>query len=823
MNNKNIFIKGARVHNLKNIDIKIPRGRLTVITGISGSGKSSLAFDTIYAEGQRRYVESLSNYARQFLAPIQKPDVDFIEGLSPAISIDQKSAIQSPRSTVGTISDIYDYLRLFFARIGHAYCPECGTHLKKTKIKEKNNNGKHNIIKVNYCNKCKIELPELTISSFSFNSPRGACSVCQGLGKRKKIDPELVLPNKRLTLEEGAIRPWSRITSHSSWYQKTLKELSNKYKFRLNTPVGHLPKSVRNLILYGSNDGFFEGVIANLEKKYNDTDSEYIKKEIGKYMMEQICSECLGKRLRKEILFVKIANKNIVDLSSLTISELYKFFEKLPRKISQQEYKITEQIIKDVKERLKFIIDVSLGYLSLDRNAQTLAGGEAQRIRLATQLGSHLTGVLYILDEPSIGLHSRDQEKLINTLFNLRDTGNTVIIVEHDRETILSADYVIDIGPGAGEFGGKIIAEGSPADIKKSVNSLTGKYLTGRKQISIPDIRRKGSGKSLIIKNAEEFNLKNVDVRIPLNTFTCVTGVSGSGKSTLMIDILARALSKKFHRAKTKAGKHKALIGIQYLDKVINIDQSPIGRTPRSNPATYVGIFTSIREIFANLGESKKKRFSASHFSFNMKGGRCEACKGDGVIKYEMHFLPDVYITCDMCHGRRYNKEVLNILYKGKNIADVLEMTINEALGFFQNVPILKTKLEVLSAVGLGYMKLGQSATTLSGGEAQRVKLATELARQDTGKTLYILDEPTTGLHFEDIKKLLGVLQALVDKGNTVLVIEHNLDVIKSADYVIDMGPEGGDAGGKIVAYGTPEKVAKVKKSYTGQYLKKVL
>lgn len=823
MKARDIFIKGARVHNLKNIDVSIPRNKLTVMTGLSGSGKSSLAFDTIYAEGQRRYVESLSSYARQFLSPIQKPDVDYIEGLSPSIAIDQKSVALSPRSTVGTISDIYDYLRLLFARIGQPHCPECQTYLTKSIVKQKNHNGKHNIVNIYRCAKCNFELPEPSIGSFSFNSPKGACTNCHGLGTKKEIDPELVFPNKRLTLSEGAIRPWSRITSHNNWYQKTLNEISAKYSIDLDAPVKNLSKKNIQIILYGTGDGIFEGVIPNLQRRHQETDSEYIKNEIEKYMVEKICQQCGGKRLRKEVLGITILGKNIIDLSELSILKLYDFFVRLEKNVGKREYEISKQIIKDIQKRLKFIIKVSLGYLTLDRSSQTLAGGEAQRIRLATQLGSQLTGVLYILDEPSIGLHPRDQEKLIKTLFDLRDTGNTVIVVEHDEETILRADHIIDIGPGAGEFGGKIIACGTPDEIKRNPKSLTGQYLSGKKRIEIPQNRRIGSGKSIIIKNASEFNLKNIDVKIPLNTLTCVTGVSGSGKSTLMIDILARALSKKFHRAHANPGKHGSILGTQYIDKVINIDQSPIGRTPRSNPATYTGIFTPIREIFALLLESQKKGYSASHFSFNMKGGRCEACKGDGVIKYEMHFLPDVYITCDSCNGRRYNKEVLDILYKNRNIADVLEMTIDEAADFFSDIPNLKNKLKVLSAVGLGYIKLGQAATTLSGGEAQRVKLATELARQDTGKTLYILDEPTTGLHFDDIKKLLIVLQALVDKGNTVLVIEHNLDIIKSADHIIDMGPDGGVNGGQLVAIGTPEQVAKVKKSYTGMYLKEVL
>lgn len=830
MSKNYILVKGARANNLKNIDVKIPRDKFTVITGISGSGKSSLAFDTIYAEGQRRYVESLSNYARQFLSPIQKPDVDHIEGLSPAIAIDQKSAAHSPRSTVGTMSEIYDYFRLLFTRIGQPHCPKCNIALTKQEIIIRNSpdrikKGAAKTISQNvyFCPKCDIKLNELSLSSFSFNSPKGACSTCQGLGKRWVIDPDLVFPNMRLTLAEGAIRPWSRITSHSNWYQKSLKDLSIKFKFSLNTPVGKLSKKIREVILFGTNDGFFEGVIPNLERRYKESDSDYIHSEIEKYMVERICPSCNGQRLRQEILAVRIADKNIVQFSLMTIEKAYHFFDNLKKNISAKNYQITEQIIKEVKKRLEFLTEVGLLYLTLDRSADSLAGGEAQRIRLATQMGSYLTGVIYILDEPSIGLHSRDQAKLIRTLYKLRDLDNTVIVVEHDKETILSADYVIDVGPGAGDFGGKIVAAGTPKDIITNSRSLTGRYLSGKKAIAIPKKRRNGSRKFLTIKGASEFNLKNIDAKIPINNFTCVTGVSGSGKSTLIIDILAKALAKKFHRAQSEPGKHKAIIGSHLLNKVIDIDQQPIGRTPRSNPATYTGLFAPIREIFAATPEAQKRQYNSGHFSFNVKGGRCEACKGEGVIKFEMHFLPDVYVTCETCNGRRYNKEVLDILYRGKNISDVLEMTIDEALEFFQDVSILKNKLFVLSAVGLGYMKLGQSATTLSGGEAQRVKLATELARQDTGKTLYILDEPTTGLHFEDINRLLGVLQALVDKGNTVLVIEHNLDVIKCADWVIDLGPEGGDQGGKIVVEGTPEKVAQCAKSYTGQYLKKVL
>jgi excinuclease ABC subunit A len=817
-----IKIVGAREHNLKNLSLEIPRNKLTVITGISGSGKSTLAFDTIYAEGQRRYVESLSSYARQFLGNLSKPDVDYIEGLSPSISIDQKTAGMTPRSTVGTMSEIYDYIRLLFAKIGIFHCPKCKKPLVKQKIKNKKTkkNAKNQIQSIYYCEKCDLTFPEVTMSSFSFNSPEGACPDCKGIGRKKEIDPEMVFPNMRLTLNEGAIRPWSRITSQTSWYNKVLSELSKKEHFSLDMPVGRLPKKIRQIALYGN--GNFEGVIPNLERRYRETDSEYLRQEIEKYMVEKICPTCHGKRLRQEILGITVSGKNIIDIVSLTVEKCYQLFQDLPKTLGPNDLKIVGQAIREVKDRIKFLLEVGVGYLTLDRGADTLAGGEAQRIRLATQIGSSLTGVLYILDEPSIGLHPKNQEMLLKTLFKLRDLCNTVIVVEHDSSTILAADHVIDIGPGAGELGGEIVAQGTPNQIMKS-NGLTGKYLSGKKTITLPKKRRTGNNKYLIVKGATAYNLKNIDAKFPLNTFTVVTGVSGGGKSTLVLDVLAKALSKKFHHAKSEPGAHKAIIGSQFLDKVISIDQSPIGRTPRSNPATYASIFTPIREIFASLEESKKRKYDSGHFSFNVVGGRCENCKGEGVIKFEMHFLPDAYITCEVCKGRRYNQEVLDILYKGKNIADVLDMTVEEAVKFFNDVPILTHKLGVLKSVGLGYMRLGQPATTLSGGEAQRVKLATELARQDTGKTLYILDEPTTGLHFEDTNRLLGVLQALVDKGNTVLVIEHNLDVIKCADHIIDLGPEGGDKGGQIVAEGTPEEVAKNKNSFTGKYLKDVL
>lgn len=936
-----IRVVGARVHNLKNISAEIPRDKLTVITGLSGSGKSSLAFDTIFAEGQRRYVESLSSYARQFLGLLEKPDVDYIEGLSPSISIDQKSATRSRRSTVGTITEIYDYLRLLFARIGVPHCPECGVEVRRQsteeilqKVLEKYASGEkvnmmvmaplvkakkgehkyqlkqikkgklgqvridgtimgideaidldidanknhhieaivdtfkintsvtddldfvkqldraintglelgggmiyiHNIetekaelfSKLYVCPDCGTSLPEIEPRLFSFNSPQGACPICQGLGIKLEIEPELVLPNPRLTIAEGAIRPWSRTTSHSNWYNKVLSNISKRYDFSLDTPVGELPKDKLDILLFGEKEDVeerFEGVIPNLERRFQDTDSDYLRQEIERYMVEKVCPSCKGQRLRKEALAVTIKDKNIIDITSATIKECADFFETLNKKdaLTGVERSIAGQIIKEIFARLKFLLDVGLSYLSLDRNASTLAGGEAQRIRLATQLGSGLTGVIYILDEPSIGLHARDEDKLLKTLFVLRDIGNTVIVVEHDKQTMLSADYIFDIGPGAGEAGGRVVAEGTPKEIMANPDSLTGQYLSGKKSIPIPKKRRDLNGNFLSIKGAQEFNLKNIDVNFPLNRFVCVTGVSGSGKSTLIEDILAKSLAKHYHRAQDEPGKHKEITGLEHLDKVINIDQTPIGRTPRSNPATYTGVFGPIREIFASSREAILKGFDAGHFSFNLRGGRCETCHGDGVIKIEMHFLPDVYVPCEDCKGQRYNTEALEIHYKSKNIAQILDMTVDEAFKLFEDTPQVAEKLEVLSAVGLGYVRLGQPATTLSGGEAQRIKLSTELMRHDTGKTLYILDEPTTGLHFEDINKLLSVIQQLVDKGNSVFVIEHNLDVIKSADWVIDLGPEGGSAGGEIVAEGTPEDVAKCAKSYTGKYLKDVL
>ena len=938
----NINIVGAREHNLKNISLEIPRDKLIVITGLSGSGKSSLAFDTIYAEGQRRYVESLSSYARQFLGVMEKPDVDYIEGLSPAISIDQKSASRNPRSTVGTVTEIYDYLRLLFARIGIMHCPKCGklvikqtvgqivdqilAGLKSTRriallspiiedkrgehkdvfskilksgytrvrvdntimdideaeskdldkqrkhsidividrlildpmeIDESNkkrlydsvekalnlSNGKlivfnfetktENAFSENFaCPDCGISMPEIAPRSFSFNSPHGACPTCQGLGIRQEIDPKLILPNSKLTINEGAIRPWIRSASNASWYFLMMEAAAKAHGVDLDKPVGQLSKEDLTYVLYGTGDeihnirGYetkYEGVIPNLLRRYKETDSEYIRREIDKYMVIKTCPACGGKRLKKEVLGITVDGKNIIDISESTIEKTYNFFDKLPQKLSAEHNQIAKQVIKEIKERLSFLVDVGLSYLTINRNSATLAGGEAQRIRLATQIGSGLMGVLYILDEPSIGLHQRDNMRLLKTLKHLRDLGNTVIVVEHDEETMNLADWIIDIGPGAGEHGGHVVFEGTPKEILKSKDSITGHYLSGKKKIAIPKIRHMGSGNFLQILGASENNLKNISVKIPLNTFTCVSGVSGSGKSTLINDILAKALAKKFYRAKDEPGHYKSIEGIQNIDKVISIDQSPIGKSPRSNPATYTGAFTLIRELFAQTVEARMRGYKPGRFSFNVKGGRCEKCRGDGVLKIEMHFLPDVYITCEECKGKRYNAEALEVAYKGKNISEVLDMTVEEATDFFKNIPAIYNKFSALNSVGLGYIKLGQPATTLSGGEAQRVKLATELSHRGTGNTLYILDEPTTGLHFDDIKRLLSVLNALVEKGNTVLIIEHNLDVIKSADHIIDLGPEGGDKGGQVIATGTPEEVAKVDKSYTGRYLKRIL
>jgi len=933
-----IVVRGAREHNLKDINVEIPRDKLVVITGLSGSGKSSLAFDTIYAEGQRRYVESLSAYARQFLGLMEKPDVDQIDGLSPAISIDQKSSSRNPRSTVGTVTEIYDYMRLLWARVGVPHCPICGRQvvrqtsgqiveqifklpegtrimvlapvvddkkgehrnvaadLKKAGFSRLRVDGrvididefpdldkkrKHTIeavvdrmvvedesrqrmtdsveqalalaegiVNINQPDEdttqsfsehyaCpvhrEVSLPEVAPRNFSFNSPHGACPHCTGLGTKLEVDPELVIPNRRLTLAEGAIRPWSRTTARVTWYSRLLEGVAKEYGFSLDVPVSQMKPEDLKIILYGAGgqalkmrgpggrtyNTTYEGVIPNLERRYHETDSDFVRRDIGKYMAERECQVCHGKRLKPEILAVTIAGESIVDVTTRSIDDAATFFNGL--ELSERDAKISNQILKEIRSRLSFLQDVGLTYLTLDRSANTLAGGEAQRIRLATQIGSSLMGVLYILDEPSIGLHQRDNDRLIATLVRLRDLGNTVIVVEHDEDTMRTADWLIDIGPRAGEHGGEVVSAGKPDDVIKDPNSLTGAYLAGRKEIATPAKRRKGSGKSLVIRGAKEHNLKDIDVEIPLGKFVTVTGVSGSGKSSLINDILAKKLAQTFHRAGDVPGKHDDIEGTNNLDKVISVDQSPIGRTPRSNPATYTGVFGDIRELFAATPEAKLRGYKAGRFSFNVKGGRCEVCRGDGIIKIEMHFLPDVYVTCDECKGRRYNREALEIHYKGKNISEVLDMTVEEALGFFENIPSVKRKIETLNNVGLGYIRLGQPATTLSGGEAQRIKLATELARRSTGKTLYILDEPTTGLHFEDVNKLLEVLNALVDTGNSILVIEHNLDIIKSADWVIDMGPEGGSGGGTMIASGTPENVANVKESHTGKYLKRIL
>ncbi len=929
-----ISIKGARVHNLKNISLDIPRNKLVVITGLSGSGKSSLAFDTLYAEGQRRYVESLSAYARQFLGLMDKPDVDQIEGLSPAISIDQKSTSHNPRSTVGTVTEIYDYLRLLFARIGHPHCPTCGIEVARQTIDNivaqilampkgsqvmlmapvvKDEKGEHKSMlmevrkagyaRVRYdgnlytmdeaiertidkqkkhtidvivdrltipggngaderarvadsveaalelgngfmavsdvngekdtifsqhyaCPQCGLSLPPLEPRNFSFNSPHGACAMCSGLGTKLEVDPNLVFLNPKLTIAEGAIRPWTRMTGQN-WQYVQLQECARTHGFSLTVPVEKLTKEERTIVLHGDATSGFEGVIPNLERRYKETDSDYLRSEIERYMRIYSCPICKGKRLRAEALAVTVGDKSIHDVVSFTIEDTAVFFTKLEESRKQgmtaREATIAKQILKEIRSRLIFLTNVGLEYLTLDRAASTLSGGEAQRIRLATQIGSALVGVLYVLDEPSIGLHQRDNEKLITTLKALRDLGNSVIVVEHDEATTLAADHIIDVGPGAGERGGKIVAEGTPKEIMAAKDSLTGKYLSHKLTIPEPKVYRKGNGKKIVIKGAAEFNLKDIDVEIPLGKFVCFTGVSGSGKSTIMTEILAKALEQHFYRAKDLPGKHDKILGIEHIDKVITIDQSPIGRTPRSNPATYTGVFTPIRDLYAELPEAKIRGYKAGRFSFNVVGGRCEACQGEGQVQIAMQFLPDVYVDCDECHGKRYNHEALEVHYKGKSIAEVLDMTVEEARAFFSNLPAIADKLTTLDEVGLGYIHLGQPATTLSGGEAQRVKLATELARRATGKTLYLLDEPTTGLHFDDVKRLLQVLHQLVDKGNTVLIIEHNLDVIKSVDWIIDVGPEGGAKGGELVATGTPRDIAKVAKSYTGQYLKRVL
>src|SRR5687767_2089138 len=917
-----ISVRGARVHNLQNIDVEMPRDRLVVITGLSGSGKSSLAFDTIYAEGQRRYVESLSAYARQFLELMQKPDVDSIEGLSPAISIEQKTTSKNPRSTVGTVTEIYDYLRVLFARVGVPHCPSCGKVIAAQTVQqmvdrimlqpagtrllvlapvvrgrkgeykklffdlqrqgfsrvrvngavrelgeeiELDKNRKHTIEVVVdrlvvkdglsarladsletalrladgvvqaesmdggepmlfserlACSECGISFPEVSPRMFSFNNPYGACPECGGIGTRFEIDPERVVPNTSRSLKTGALAPWAG--RDSAYFSQTLAALAKRYKISLDEPWAKLKKSARDVVLHGDRDGGFEGVIKLLERRYRETQSEEARREIEHFMAERPCPACGGSRLRPESLGLRIAGKSIADVVRFTIKEASAFFNGL--RLAEREAAIARRVLKEIRERLGFLINVGLDYLTLDRPAGTLSGGEGQRIRLATQIGSSLVGVLYILDEPSIGLHQRDNRRLLDTLKRLRDLGNTVLVVEHDEDTIRAADYVLDLGPGAGELGGHVVAMGTPDEIIGNPRSLTGQFLSGARAIPVPAERRKGSGQFITIHDPREHNLKGMAVKIPLATFTCVTGVSGSGKSTLVNDILYRALAQMLHRAQDRPGAHTRIEGAQHIDKVVDIDQSPIGRTPRSNPATYTGVFAFIRALFARTQEARMRGYQPGRFSFNVKGGRCEACQGDGLVKIEMHFLPDVYVTCDVCKGKRYNRETLDVHYKGKNIADVLDMTVHQALDFFDAVPVIKTKLQTLHDVGLDYIRLGQSATTLSGGEAQRVKLATELSRRATGRTLYILDEPTTGLHFADIEKLLEVLNRLVDTGNTVVIIEHNLDVIKTADWVIDLGPEGGDEGGRVVAVGTPETLAReADRSYTGQFLAGVI
>ena len=934
-----IIIKGARENNLKNINIELPKNKMIVMTGVSGSGKSSLAFDTIYAEGQRRYVESLSAYARQFLGGSEKPEVDSIEGLSPAISIDQKTTNNNPRSTVGTVTEIYDYLRLVFARVGTPYCPnhhipissqsveemtnkileyplgtkmiimspvvhgEKGTHkdlledLRKegyVRVRvngemvdlseeinlEKNTKDKIDVVidrivlkeesrsrlfeaiesatKLSHgkvvievlgenkkeivmsesfaCPYCEFSLPELEPRLFSFNAPYGACPDCKGLGIKLQIDEDLLIPNKDLSIAEGCIKTLTDDPEGLDY--KKLECVCKHYKINMASPWKKLTKKQQSVILYGSNEiihfsyrsksgnqynskDFYEGIINNLERRYIETSSTWIREWLEHYMVEHTCETCHGARLTEDVLAVKLGKKNIFEVTEMSIKELLPFFENL--KLSEEKKQIAALVLKEIKERLTFLSNVGLEYLTLSRSAGTLSGGEAQRIRLATQIGSHLTGVLYVLDEPSIGLHQRDNEKLIKSMLEMRDLGNTLIVVEHDTDTMLACDYLVDIGPGAGEHGGNVVAQGTPEEVMNNENSITGQYLSGKKYIEVPKIRRKGNKKYIKIRGASENNLKNIDVDIPLGTFTCVTGVSGSGKSSLINEILCKAVSNKLYRSKDKPGKFKKISGIENLDKIVAISQNPIGRTPRSNPATYTGVFDDIRTLFTTTKEAKMYGFEKNRFSFNVKGGRCEACRGDGVKKIEMHFLPDVYVPCEVCHGTRYNRETLNIKYKDKNIAEVLDMRVSEALKFFDNIPKIKHKLQVLEDVGLGYIKLGQSAPTLSGGEAERVKLAKELQRKATGKTIFVLDEPTTGLHTDDIKRLLAILQKIVDNKDTVVIIEHNLDVIKVADYIIDLGPEGGDGGGTIVTTGTPEEVAKVKESYTGQFLKKLL
>ena len=938
---ENIIVKGARANNLKNIDVTIPRDKLVVMTGVSGSGKSSLAFDTIYAEGQRRYVESLSSYARMFLGQMDKPDVDYIEGLSPAISIDQKTTSKNPRSTVGTVTEIYDYLRLLWARAGTPHCPNCGKEIRQQTIDQiidqvlalpegtriqvmapvirgkkgehakvfedakrsgyvrarvdgslyeldeeikLEKNKKHSIeiivdrliirpdirqrltdsvetaaklsgglvivnllreekdlsFSQNYaCEDCGISIEELTPRMFSFNNPYGACPTCTGLGMQLKADPALIIPDDRLSILDGAIVApgWNSIRSDgiSRMY---FEALSKKYQFSLRTPVRELPESVRQIILYGTGGEKlelhydqprgkgvlyqpFEGVANNLERRYQETQSDASKREIEEFMSQCPCPACQGRRLKPEALAVTVGGLSIWQATELPVDEALAFFNGLT--LTETQQLIAAQILKEIRSRLGFLQSVGLSYLTLSRSSGTLSGGESQRIRLATQIGSSLMGVLYILDEPSIGLHQRDNDKLLATLQNLRDLGNSLIVVEHDEDTMRSADYLIDIGPGAGAHGGQVVACGTPQEVMANPNSLTGQYLSGKKKIEVPKERRKGNGNFLTVRGAQENNLKNLDVSIPLGTFTCVTGVSGSGKSSLVNEIIYKKLGADLNRMKVHPGRCKAIEGEEFLDKVICIDQSPIGRTPRSNPATYTNLFNDIRDLFASTPDAKARGYAAGRFSFNVRGGRCEACSGDGQLKIEMHFLPDIYVPCEVCKGKRYNRETLEVHYKGKSIADVLEMTVEEALEFFRDLPKLEAKLRTLSEVGLGYIRLGQSSTTLSGGEAQRVKLATELSKRSTGRTIYILDEPTTGLHTDDVKKLLEVLQRLVDAGNTVLVIEHNLDVIKCADYLLDLGPEGGSGGGTLVTCGTPEEVAACEQSYTGQYLRKML
>ena len=931
-----IIIKGACEHNLKNIDVEIPRDKLVVITGVSGSGKSTLAFDTIYAEGQRRYVESLSAYARQFLEQMEKPDVESIEGLSPAISIEQKTTSKNPRSTVGTVTEIYDYLRLLFARAGRIHCPSCGreiasqtveqmvdrimAHPEKSRllllapiVKDRkgeyrkelrqlqadgfvrvridgemhelseppslDKNKKHTIEVVvdrlvvkegiegrladsletalrlaegvvrvetvggesrifserHACVECGISYPEVTPRMFSFNNPHGACPDCSGLGTRMYFDPEQVVPNPSLSLREGAVLPWE--TRTGVYYQQLLEALADHFGFDVSTPFGQLPKKVQQVLLHGSGKEEvrlffdqggrrhfykkpFEGIIPNLERRYRETDSENVRENLERFMNVMPCPTCEGARLRRESLFVRVGGRNIREVTALSITEAEAFFAGL--QLPEKEAEIARRVLKEIRERLSFLAHVGLDYLTLDRTSGTLSGGEGQRIRLATQVGSSLVGVLYILDEPSIGLHQRDNRRLLETLKRLRDIGNTVLVVEHDEETILEADFIIDMGPGAGVHGGQVVARGTPRQLLENPASLTGRYLSGELTIPLPAERRR-SERFLELKGARENNLKGIDVAIPLGVMTCVTGVSGSGKSTLVIDTLYRTLSQRLYHSREKAGRVDDILGLELLDKVIDIDQSPIGRTPRSNPATYTGVFTDIRDLFSQLPEARLRGYKAGRFSFNVKGGRCEACQGDGILRIEMHFLPDVFVTCEVCKGARYNRETLEVRYKGKNIAEVLDMTVNQAARFLENVPRIRNKLETLREVGLGYIKLGQSATTLSGGEAQRVKLAKELSRRATGRTIYVLDEPTTGLHFADIQKLLDVLHRLVETGNTVVIIEHNLDVIKTADHLIDLGPEGGSRGGELVACGTPEEVARSSRSHTGRYLRPYL